>query len=58
MITSTDPKSNAMLLALQSQRDNALETAAVLAGELGEAKETIKTLQAQVDALKPKEATP
>lgn len=64
MITSSDPKSNGMLLALQQQRDGAMEMSALLSGELAEratqlaqANAKIDELQARLDALKPKEVT-
>jgi hypothetical protein len=63
MITSSDPKSNAMLLALQMQRDAALEQTALLAGDVAEARASLAaeqaksaSLQERLDALKPKEA--
>ena len=63
MITSQDPKSNGMLVALQAQRDQAHEGAAMLAGELAQANALLAeeraksaSLQERLDALKPKEA--
>jgi hypothetical protein len=48
MITSTDPKSNAMLAVLQKQRDDAQEGVALLAGELAAANAKITELRAQI----------
>jgi hypothetical protein len=51
MITSSDPKSNAMLIAIQQQRDSALEGVALMAGNLAEAHARIAELQANLDNL-------
>ena len=51
MITSSDPKSNAMLLTIQAQRDGALEQAAMLAGEAAEALAKCAELQRRIDEL-------
>lgn len=56
MITSTDPKSNAMLAVLQKQRDDAQEGVALLAGSLAEAHAKIAELQQKISALTPVEA--
>lgn len=64
MITSSDPKSNAMLLVIQSQRDSALEGVAMIAGEAAELRaqlaaevEKSAALQSRLDALQPKEVS-
>jgi hypothetical protein len=64
MITSSDPKSNAMLVVIQAQRDSALEGVAMMAGDLAEARAALEAekqksagLQSRLDVLTPKEVT-
>lgn len=58
MITSTEPKSNAMLAELQRQREVALEQVVMLCGDLAAANARIAELKAMVDKLPAPESKP